>query len=239
VRGRAGSGRRRGQHCDDVRAALDALDADGVDRTLLVCGSPAHALHDLAVEHHAALISVGATHRGRLGRLVPGSTAAKLLHGAPCAVVTVPEGAASGPIRSIGVAYDARDQSRHALAAARRLAEGLGARLVLLGAYDLPTFAGPALSTSWDIDPAKRDAFVQRLRDAAADIADVEVEIRVLDGPAAAAIRAAAGDVDLIVAGSRGYGPIRSVLLGGVSRQLVDEAPCPVLVVPSSDHVER
>ena len=107
---------------DDVRVAgrvvLDALDADGIDRTLLVCGSPAHALHELAVEHDAALISVGATHRGRLGRLVPGSTAAKLLHGAPCAIVTVPEGASSGPIRTIGVAYDAREQSRHALAAA-------------------------------------------------------------------------------------------------------------------------
>jgi nucleotide-binding universal stress UspA family protein len=228
---------------DDVRIAgrvvLDTLDADGVDRTLLVPGSPAHVLHDLAVEHRAALISVGVTRRGRLGRLVPGSTAAKLLHGAPCAVLTVPERASTGPIRSIGVAYDAREQSRHALAAARSLAEGLEARLVLLGAYDLPRFAGPALSTSWDVDPAKRDAFAQRLRDAAADIPDIEVEARTLDGPAASAIVTAAEDIDLIVAGSRGYGPIRSVLLGGVSRQLVDAAPCPVLVVPRTDHVER
>jgi nucleotide-binding universal stress UspA family protein len=61
----------------------------------------------------------------------------------------------------------------------------------------------------------------------------------VLDGPAAAAIGAAAQDIDLVVAGSRGYGPIRSVLLGGVSRQLVDEAPCPVLVVPRSDQPQR
>jgi nucleotide-binding universal stress UspA family protein len=222
---------------DDVRAAgrvvLDALDADGVGRTMLVCGAPAHALHDLAVEHEAALISVGATRRGRLGRLVPGSTAAKLLHGAPCAVVTVPEGAETGPIRSIGVAYDGREQSRHALAAARRLASGLGARLVLLGAYDLPMFAGPALSTSWDIDPAKRDAFARRLQEAAAGIPDMEVETRVLIG-SADEILAAADDVDLLVTGSRGYGPVRSVLLGGVSRRLVDNAPCPVLVVPRS-----
>ncbi|WP_372518091.1 universal stress protein, partial [Solirubrobacter ginsenosidimutans] len=32
--------------------------------------------------------------------------------------------------------------------------------------------------------------------------------------------------------GSRGYGPLRSVLLGGVSRRLVDAAQCPVLVLP-------
>jgi nucleotide-binding universal stress UspA family protein len=37
---------------------------------------------------------------------------------------------------------------------------------------------------------------------------------------------------DLLVAGSRGYGPVRRVLLGSVSTQLVHQAHCPVLVVP-------
>ena len=32
--------------------------------------------------------------------------------------------------------------------------------------------------------------------------------------------------------GSRGYGPLGSVLLGGVSRRLVHRAACPVIVVP-------
>ncbi len=35
---------------------------------------------------------------------------------------------------------------------------------------------------------------------------------------------------DLMVVGSRGFGPIRSMLLGSVSAELVDRAPCPVLV---------
>lgn len=35
---------------------------------------------------------------------------------------------------------------------------------------------------------------------------------------------------DLIVAGSRGHGPIATMLLGSVSAELVDRAPCPVLV---------
>jgi Fe-Mn family superoxide dismutase len=54
----------------------------------------------------------------------------------------------------------------------------------------------------------------------------------VLDGEPAAALAAASSDVDLLICGSHGYGPLPSVLLGGVSRRLVDEARCPVLVLP-------
>ena len=35
-----------------------------------------------------------------------------------------------------------------------------------------------------------------------------------------------------MVVGSRGYGPARAVLLGGVSHVLVRDAGCPVLVLP-------
>jgi nucleotide-binding universal stress UspA family protein len=39
-------------------------------------------------------------------------------------------------------------------------------------------------------------------------------------------------DLDLLVCGSRGYGPVRSVMLGSVSRALAHTARCPLLVVP-------
>ena len=38
--------------------------------------------------------------------------------------------------------------------------------------------------------------------------------------------------LDLLLMGSRGYGPVRSVLLGGVSEAVVRGAACPVVVVP-------
>jgi nucleotide-binding universal stress UspA family protein len=38
--------------------------------------------------------------------------------------------------------------------------------------------------------------------------------------------------LDLLVCGSRGYGPLRAVLLGGVSRRVAAEAHCPVIVLP-------
>ena len=43
---------------------------------------------------------------------------------------------------------------------------------------------------------------------------------------------AASEQVDLLVMGSRGLGPKRAVVLGSVSRKVVDRAACPVLVLP-------
>lgn len=62
---------------------------------------------------------------------------------------------------------------------------------------------------------------------------DVEAHGLVLDGFAGPAlVEACADGVDLLITGSRGYGPARSVLLGSVSRHLLDHAPCPVIAMP-------
>ena len=44
-------------------------------------------------------------------------------------------------------------------------------------------------------------------------------------------------DLDLLVIGSRGYGPLHSVLLGGVSGRVIRDAACPVIVVPRGAEV--
>ena len=41
-------------------------------------------------------------------------------------------------------------------------------------------------------------------------------------------------ELDLLVIGSRGYGPLRAVLLGGVSGRVIRDAACPVIVVPAA-----
>ena len=41
--------------------------------------------------------------------------------------------------------------------------------------------------------------------------------------------------VDLLVVGSRGYGPIRSLMLGGTAVYLASSAQCPLLVLPRAE----
>jgi nucleotide-binding universal stress UspA family protein len=62
------------------------------------------------------------------------------------------------------------------------------------------------------------------------------VESGVLSGRAATAIvdDAAAFGADLVVVGSRGHGAIGALILGSVSGEVVDHAPCPVLIARAS-----
>lgn len=54
----------------------------------------------------------------------------------------------------------------------------------------------------------------------------------ILTGRPADALAAVSTDVDMMVCGSRGYGPLRTLLVGSTSHALVRRAACPVLVVP-------
>jgi nucleotide-binding universal stress UspA family protein len=216
---------------DKGRATLEALEVEGVHRRVLVPGSPAKAIHDVAVEEGAALIVVGATHQRHIGRVVPGSVAANLLHGAPCPVLVVPEGRADEPIGAVVVAYDDGEQAQAALARATEIARESGAALRIVTAFERHVVAGPAMITG-DLDQPMRDDLRARAQAVADAIDGLEVETIVRIGEPADVVADAAGPADLIVSGSRGYGPLHSVLVGGVSRQLVDRAPCAVLVVP-------
>jgi len=78
----------------------------------------------------------------------------------------------------------------------------------------------------------------ESLRVAAAPlrVADRIVETRVVRGRPASALldEARALQPDLIVIGSRGHGPLATLLVGSVSTEVVDHAACPVLVARAS-----
>ena len=61
---------------------------------------------------------------------------------------------------------------------------------------------------------------------------DVRAESVRLTGDPAEQLGERSAALDLMLAGSRGYGPLRSVLVGGVSGRLMRTVQCPVIVVP-------
>ena len=94
--------------------------------------SPSRALHILAEIERASLVVIGSSHRGAVGRVFAGTTAERLLHGAPCPVAVAPRGTARGEeISRIAVGWDGsaeaggarrrgRDRPRGRRRAARR-----------------------------------------------------------------------------------------------------------------------
>ena len=98
---------------------------------------------------------------------------------------------------------------------------------------DVPTAESTPAPRGMALEGRHRTA-VEAALNAAVDAlpADVDVEPELHVDDPANVLLAVSAHVDLLVCGSRGYGPLRSVLLGGVSRRLVDDAHCPVLVLP-------
>jgi nucleotide-binding universal stress UspA family protein len=60
---------------------------------------------------------------------------------------------------------------------------------------------------------------------------EIEIERGIAEGSAARVLIDAVGEDDLLVVGSRGHGGFRSLLLGSVSQQCAQHAPCPVVIV--------
>lgn len=69
------------------------------------------------------------------------------------------------------------------------------------------------------------------VRDVVAEAADVEIAQSVVEGVPAPVLLQAAQDAELLVVGSRGHGGFAGLLLGSVSQQCAQHAPCPVVIV--------
>jgi nucleotide-binding universal stress UspA family protein len=199
--------------------------------------SAPHALHSLAESRDAAMVVVGSTHRGAMGRIMPGSTGERLLHGLPCPVAIVPRGYVDAdPIRSVGVGYDGSEESEAALHAGYELARHCHATLRVIHVYDASHVSAPALMTmpGWEsMRDNTEELHRKNLANAAAGLpTDVGIETVFITGATGEELAAESKLVDLMVVGSRGYGPRAAVLLGGVSHALIREATCPVVVLP-------
>lgn len=212
----------------------------GAESQWVISDSAAHGLHALAERGEVDLIVVGSSHRGPTGQIFPGSVGFRLLHGSPCPIAVAPRGTRDRPESrpgTIAVGYDGRDEARLALHGACDLARQIGASVhVVAVAEPSPAAYGTAdgLSESYVALGQQREEMMRTSLDAAvADTPDdLAVEGELLRGDPVEALLEAAAGADLIVIGSRGYGPIRGVLLGSVSMDVLRSASCPVITFP-------
>ncbi len=165
------------------------------------------------------------------------------MQGAPCAIAVVPhEWQPRGGVKTIGVAYVDSPEGHEAVRNAHALAHRAGATLRVLTVAKVgfasygETKGRTAEQRGLDFDEVEGEHRLraeQAVRDAVASLGDdVPVEVDAfLEDPADTLIRVSE-NLDLLVCGSRGYGPLRAVVLGGVSRRVAAEAHCPVIVLP-------
>ena len=189
-------------------------------------------LHQLAKDLGADLLVVGSCRRGSVGRLLRGDDTRDSVSRAACAVAVAPDGYGdrSSRIKTVGVAYNASPEANAALAVARGLAARGGASLKALTVVGVAAAAPGAwgeVDGGWDrtVDASEHEA-IGALRDLDA------VQHRVALGHTATELIAFGDEVDLLVVGSRGYGPLRRLVLGSTSLRLAREARCPLLIIP-------
>jgi len=194
---------------------------------------PVESLTEIALEAESDLLVLGSTHLGPLGRWWPGSVAERLESHSPCPIVVAPTGYAQRrehpAISVIGVAYDGSREARESVAVATDLAERLSAEVEVLSVAPGYTSGDVPLGP---LEPLRGEPTRTVERGLSQLPSALPAFGEVLEGDTAAALEERAVELDLLVIGSRGRGPLRTRVLGSVSADVIRTAPCPVVVVP-------
>jgi len=213
----------------------------------LLLGVPTVKFIKHAEEQNPDLIIIGAKGLRATTGILVGGVAQQVVEYAPCPVLVVR--APYHGLRQVMLVTDGSDSSRHALDYLGRLPLPAEAWLWVMHVLPPPPIPMLFMQTALGSTPV---AF-QDLGEAAALGAKEQLEGQALLDTTQAALRAAGkpargilkrGDaaseimdavkemkIDLLVTGSRGHSPIRSWMMGSVSRKLVHYSGCSVLVV--------
>lgn len=231
---------RLGRRPADVRVigsvASAAADAVEVFRTVapsasvvadVMAGDPDDSLVTAAETADLLVVGLNADDRGRHHAL-PERLAAR----ASCVVVVVPEEwAPGGGVTVAGASLDAASDAAIEFAKDHARRERGGLRLV--HAWELPVtgeVSFPETTADSSIPEVQRhalEAFAAGVRSAG-----LEVTSAAQQGSPVEVLTAAAAGADLLVVGRRTRHPLTRLLLGSVSRSLVQDPPCPIAVVP-------
>jgi nucleotide-binding universal stress UspA family protein len=230
-----------------ARTVERAAKSVGAEPEAVPSSSAARGLHELAEEIDADFILVGSAHHGRVGQVVAGSVGLALLHGTPCAVGLAPSGyrdQADNRISAVAVGLDGSAESGLALEEAIELARKARAKLKLVAVAEprqIIAGRGGGRNQGWrDLKKAIEEETGELLRGVRETVPeDVDAEATLISGdPVETLAKVGTESGTVLILGSRGYGPLRRVLLGSVAWKLVKAAPCPLIVHPRGTHHE-
>lgn len=204
--------------------------------------SVARALHDVMYAERRDLLVVGSSRHAPHGHVRIGKRTRQLLcrFGSPLAIA--PRGLHTRSdltLQRIGVGYDGSPESEAALSWAAGLALASGGELRIRAVVDdrMPTvgwgevWIGDMMRDWVEVVDEERSS-LRRRAESAGQALGVEVEVEAVAGRPADALLALGAEVDLMVVGSRRWGPAKRVLLGSTGEALMHDVACPVVAVP-------
>lgn len=220
-----------------LSSALERAKADWPE--LQITGSepwmhPEEAL--IEASDDAYLIVVGSSRISGLERLLLGRSALAVSLHARCPVVILPEGTRTDAEGPVVLGFDGSDGSRAAAERAFWIADLRGTSVRTVTSWYAEVVDGAVVTTpdtpAWEqVESGYHRMVEEGLAELRERYPNVEVDIRVIRGPAAAVLTRESADASLLVMGSRGRGGFRGMLLGSVSHKVLETATSPVMII--------
>lgn len=142
------------------------------------------------------------------------------------------------PVKSIVVGVDGSHPSTNSFTRAIEEAQAWNAELIAVEAVPMATSAGVLawLPAAVDREAILEDVAAELKTTADELVADKGITVRThaMDGNPAALLAEFSEAVDLVVVGTRGRGGFAGLLLGSTSQTVLEQADCPVLVIPTT-----
>lgn len=206
--------------------------------THVICGPRLAVINHLADTLDIDLLVIGARGQGFLKHRLLGSTASRIIRKSVNHPVLVVKHPPHGAYQKVLIPMDFSVASVRAIQMAMQLAPG--AEITLLHAFQVP-FEGQIAYAGLDEDVVKqyrisaRDKALMNIRDSA-DAAGLDVgeytPLIVHGDPSQSVLdQEQQFDIDLIVMGKHGKGFTEELLLGSVTKHVLEESQCDVLVV--------
>lgn len=203
---------------------------------VLLEGHPVKTLAETVLAQHIDLLTIGARGSSPLHHLLVGTTAERLLRKVACPLLVVRRPSPQ-PYRRVLIPLDFSPWSERAVGLARLLAPD--AMLVLMHSFSIPfeeklRFAGVDDATLVHYREKVRNEARQQMQDFVLihDLPENGYELCLTEGDAPQHILTQARErgCDLIVIGKHGRHAAEELLLGSVTKHVVSEAECDVLV---------